>query len=218
MNQSAGKTALPAKPAGKYMTGRNRIPYWVKLLYLAWLVVFLPSYWIYHGPQNLLWLCDAANIILLFALWRESALLMSSQACGVVLVQLVWTLDLLFRLLFGFHLVGGTEYMFDSSLALWLRFMSLFHVFVPLLLLWGLSRLGYDRRGWKLETLVAWLLLPLTFLLTDPALNINWLWQPFGLPQNLLPPTLFLFLMLLLYPLIIFYPSHRLLQAMFRSR
>jgi len=200
------------------MTGRNRIPYWVKLLYLAWLVVFLPSYWIYHGPQNLLWLCDAANIILLFALWRESALLMSSQACGVVLVQLVWTLDLLFRLLFGFHLVGGTEYMFDSSLALWLRFMSLFHVFVPLLLLWGLSRLGYDRRGWKLETLVAWLLLPLTFLFADPALNINWLWQPFGLPQTLLPPALFLLLMMLLYPLVLFYPSHRVLQAVFRPR
>ena len=66
------------------MTLRNRIPYWVKLLYLAWLVFLLPSYWVFHGPQNLLWLCDAANIILLFALWRESALLMSSQACGVV--------------------------------------------------------------------------------------------------------------------------------------
>jgi len=74
------------------MAGRNRIPYWVKLLYLAWLVILLRSYWIYHGPQNLLWLCGAANIILLFALWRESALLMSSQACGVVLVQLLYPL------------------------------------------------------------------------------------------------------------------------------
>jgi hypothetical protein len=205
------------KPARKDMTVRNRIPYWVKILYLAWLFILLPSYWVFHGPQNLLWLCDAANIVLLFALWRESALLMSSQACGVVLVQLVWTVDLLCRLLFGFHLVGGTEYMFDTSVPLWLRSISLFHVFMPLLLLWGLNRLGYDRRGWKLETLFAWLLLPLTFLLTDPELNINWLWQPFGVPQTFLPPSLFLLVMMLLYPLVIFYPSHRVLQSVFRS-
>jgi hypothetical protein len=198
------------------VTERSRIPRWVKIVYLAWLVIFMSSYWVFYGPQNLLWLCDAANIVVLFALWRESPLLMSSQACGVVLVQLVWTVDLLSRLLFGFHLTGGTEYMFDTSLALWLRGISLFHVFMPFLLLWGVFRLGYDRRGWKLETLFAWLLLPLTFLVADPALNINWVWKPFGLPQSYLPPALFLLLMMLLYPLVILYPSHRLFQAIFR--
>jgi hypothetical protein len=88
-------------PAKQDMTVRSRIPYWVKILYLVWLVILLPSYWVFHGPQNLLWLCDAASIVLLFALWRESALLMSSQACGVVLVQLVWTVDVMFRFFFG---------------------------------------------------------------------------------------------------------------------
>jgi hypothetical protein len=55
-----------------------------------------------------------------------------------------------------------------------LRGLSLFHAVIPFLLLWLVYRLGYDRRGWIVQTLFAWLLLPVCFFLTDPAKNINW--------------------------------------------
>ena len=194
----------------------RRIPLAVKLVYLLWMAIWVPVYWIFNSPENFLWLCDLANIILLFALCLESSLLMSSQAAGVLLIQLFWVLDFLSAWLLGSHLTGGTEYMFDTGQPFWLRAMSLFHIVMPPLLLWGVYRLGYDCRGWKLQTFIAWLLLPATFLLADPALNINWLWQPFGLPQSLLSPHAFVLFMMFAYPLVLVFPTHLLLSHWFR--
>ena len=194
----------------------GRIPPVIKLAYLLWMAVWVPIYWVFNGPENFLWLCDLANIILLFALCLESSLLMSSQAVGVLLIQLVWVLDFLSAWLLGSHLTGGTEYMFDTGQPRWLRAMSLFHIVMPPLLLWGVYRLDYDHRGWKLQTAMAWLLLPATFLLTDPALNINWVWRPFGLEQSLLPPWAFVLFMMLAYLLVVVLPTHLLLSHWFR--
>ena len=58
--------------------------------------------------------------------------------------------------------------MFDAAEPLWLRLLSLFHVVVPVLLPWAIRRLGYDPRGWKLQTAIAWVVLPVTYLSTDP--------------------------------------------------
>lgn len=52
--------------------------------------------------------------------------------------------------------------------------LSMFHVFLPALLVWMLYRLGYDRRAWLAATLLCWVVLPATYLFTDPARNINW--------------------------------------------
>jgi hypothetical protein len=190
----------------------RRIPLAVKLAYLLWMVIWVPVYWAFNGPENFLWLCDLANIILLIALCRESSLLMSSQAVGVLLIQVAWVLDFLSALLLGSHLTGGTEYMFDTGQPSWLRAMSLFHIVMPPLLLWGVYRLGYDRRGWLLQIIIAWLLMAATFLLTDPSLNINWLRQPFGLPQSLLSPQAFLLFMMVAYILVVVLPTHLLLS------
>ncbi len=194
----------------------RRIPLAVKLGYLLWMAIWVPVYWVFNGPENFLWLCDLANIILLFALCLESPLLMSSQAAGVLLIQFVWVVDFLSAWLLGSHLTGGTEYMFDSGQPRWLRAMSLFHIVIPPLLLWGVYRLGYDHRGWKLQTMIAWLLLPASYLLTEPALNINWVWQPFGLTQSLMPPWTFVLFMMLAYPVIVVFPTHLILSHWFR--
>lgn len=194
----------------------RRIPLTVKLVYLLWMAIWVPVYWIFNGPENFLWLCDMANIILLFALCLESSLLISSQAVGVLLVQTAWVLDFLSAWLLGTHLTGGTEYMFDNGQPLWLRAMSLFHFVMPPLLLWGVYRLGYDRRGWKLQTVIAWLLLPATFLLADPVLNINWVWKPFGLSQSWVSPTAYMLFVMLAYPLLLVFPTHLLMLRCFR--
>ena len=197
---------------------RTRIPLWVKLVYLGWFVVWLPTYWTQHGPANLLWLCDIANIVVALALVLESPLLVSSQAVGVLLIQAAWIIDFFCRLLFGIHPIGGTEYMFDTGQALWLRAMSLFHLFVPILLIWALLRLGYHRYGWRIESALCWVVLPLSFVAAPPAANLNWLWAPFGIEQTWLSPAGYLLFCLVAYPTIIFWPSHRLLLAWARSR
>lgn len=196
----------------------QRLPLGLKIGYTIFMIVWIPSYWIFYGPANFLWLCDIANLILLVAIWRDSALLVSSQAVSVLLIQIAWVIDYGTALAAGVHLIGGTEYMFDVNKPLWLRALSLFHIAIPPLLLWSLRRLGYDRRGWKLQTAIAWVVLPLSYVFGNPGSNLNWLWYLFGWKQDLVSPLQFLPVAMLLYPLVLYLPSHALLRWLYRSR
>jgi hypothetical protein len=190
----------------------GRIPLWLKIAYSIWLVIWVPAYWIYNGPANFLWLCDVANFVVALAIWFESPLLLSSQAVSVLLIQILWAVDFLVRLVLGFHpLFGATAYMFEASEPLALRLLSLFHLAMPVLLLWAVWELGYDRRGWLLQTAIAWVVLPVS-LLADPERNLNWLWKPFGVHQTWMPPALFLLIAMVAYPLALYYPTHLLLS------
>src|SRR5262245_29585301 len=196
----------------------RRIPLSVKLIYTAWMAVWIPVYWVHSGPENFFWLCDVANLLVGVALWLESPLLISAQAAGVLFVQILWCGDYFSRLILGRHLIGGTEYMFDETKPLYLRLFSLFHAIMPPLLLWAVSRLGYDPRGWKLQTAITCVLLPATWLLAPPDRNINWVWKPFGKPQDLLSPPLYLLALCFLYPLLLYLPTHLLLRRWPRRR
>ena len=100
-------------------------------------------------------LCDVAVILTCVGLWTNSGLLISSQAISSLLVDIAWALDAGWRLFTGHHLIGGTEYLFDASEPLWIRLLSLYHLVLPALLLWMLYRMGYDRRGWALQSAIA---------------------------------------------------------------
>jgi len=197
---------------------RNQIPFWLKAAYLLWILVWVPVYWTYHGPVNLLWLCDVTNFFIAVALILESPLLFSSQAVGVLLIQIAWTIDFFGRMLLGQHLIGGTEYMFDASQPIWLRGMSLFHIVVPVLLIWSIWRLGYDKRGWKLESVIIWLILPVSYVAAGPEMNLNWLWAPFGIEQTLTTPANYLLFCMFAYPAVLFWPTHRALLRWARGR
>lgn len=197
---------------------RPRLPLALKVAYTAWLVMWMAGYWVMLGPSNFLWLCDLANLLVGLALWLESPLLFSAQAVSILLVDLAWTIDVTAALLTGKHPIGGTQYMFIAAEPLWLRLMSLFHVAVPVLVLWCLLRLGFDRRGWRLQTAIAWVLLPVCFFFTDPALNLNWLRRPFEMEQTLMPPLAYLGFCLIAYPLVLFWPTGAVLGRMLSAR
>ncbi len=198
------------------LSARRALPLWLKLGYTAWFVFWVPVYWIDKGPANFLWVCDVANFVVLAAVWLESPLLFSSQAASVLVIQFAWIVDATTRLVAGFHPIGGTEYMFEATQPLLGRMMSLFHVFIPVLLLWVLWRLGHDRRGWRLQCLICWLVLPLSFWIGQPEANINWLWAPFGIEQTWMPPLAFLAVSMIAYPLLLYLPTDALLTAWLR--
>ena len=185
----------------------NRIPLSAKVLYTVWMAVWVPVYWQQNGPENFLWLCDFANWVLFLAIWQESALLVSAQLAGVFLIQLVWAVDFSAALLFGTHPVGGTEYMFDAAKPLWLRGLSLFHLWTIPLLVWLVRQVGYDRRGWRVQVAIAAVLFPLGVVLGTREQNLNWMYAPFGLPQTLLDPLLFAFVAVPIAALLLFLPG-----------
>src|SRR5215471_18917380 len=100
-----------------------RVPLWLKIVWTAWLAVWAPTYWRQYGAQNFLFFCDVGNVLIGIGLWLESALIFAWVACGVLFIQTLYTLDFAGALLSGHHIIGGTEYMFDPGLPLWIRLL-----------------------------------------------------------------------------------------------
>ena len=161
----------------------SRVPLWLKLAYTAYIAVLLPVYWHYYGPTNFLYFCDVAIILTLLAIWPENALLISMCAVGILVPQAVWVVDFLINAA-GFSLTGLTDYMFDADRSLFLRLLSLFHGWLPFLLVYLVWRIGYDRRAFWSWTCLAWVLLLVCFFLMPPPMpnpgltpvNINYVW------------------------------------------
>jgi hypothetical protein len=187
-----------------------RVPLWLKIGWTVWLLVWSPVFWKHYGAQNFLYFCDLGNFLIGAALWLESPVFFSWAATGLLLFQTLYVVDLAVTLLCGVHLTGGTEYMFDGSLPLWLRLLSLYHVVTPPLLLWGIRRLGYDSRGWLLATLMTWLVAPINYF-WRPQFDVNWARGPHGHEQHVIAGWIYLSAYLIVIPLLVYWPTHWLL-------
>jgi hypothetical protein len=196
------------------LLGRGRIPLWIKLLYSLFLCVLVPVYWRQFGPIHFLWGSDIALFLILAAVWLEKPLLNSMMAIGIMPFELVWIVDFLT----GSNLLGVTGYMFEAAIPLSVRSLSLFHIFLPAIMLFLLYRLGYDRRALPAQIVLAWLVLPVTYLVTDPAKNINFTASWGGEPQTILDPLLYLGLEMILVPAVVYWPTHLVLRRVFRRQ
>ena len=105
--------------------------------------------------------------------------------------------------------------MFDGKIPLPIRLLSLFHIFLPVLLVWLLYRLGYDTRALVAQTILAWIVLPASYLLTTPADNVNWVYGWGTGPQKWLPAPLYLVLLMIVFAVVLYLPSHFLLKKLF---
>ena len=191
----------------------GEIPLWIKVAYTLMVAVIVPVYLAYYGPANFLWFSDVALIVTGVALWLENPLLVSMMTVGVLLPELLWNVTLFTRLVTGIRVSGLADYMFDTRIPKWIRALSLFHVVLPVLMLWMLHRLGYDPRALPAQTALAWVILPLTYAVTKPEDNINWVYGPGARPQRQVSPPLYLAFVLIFFPLIVYVPTHLLLRA-----
>ncbi len=189
------------------------IPLWLKLLTTLSTLVIVVIYWRRYGAGNLLWFCDLTLILLVPAIWLESALLVSLAALLVLLPLLAWTLLLIVRLATGWREVGLLDYMFEPERPRLLRLLSLFHIPLAALLIYLLATLGYDGRALPLATLSVALVLPLTRLLTPRRRNVNWVHGigGEGTRQQLLPAWVYLLCLIIAAAVLIHLPSHLIL-------
>jgi hypothetical protein len=190
---------------------RMRLPLWLKFGWTLWVGIWIPIYWRQYGVQNFLQFCDLGNLLIMIALWSESALIFSWQAVGLLIFQTLFIVDVLAAFLTGHHLIGGTEYMFDPTIPLFIRLLSLFHLITPPLLIWVLYRLGYDRRAWKYATVTTWIVVLVNYL-WRPEKDVNWVRGLFYREQHFVPSWLYLLTYMIVVPLIIYFPTHLLLR------
>lgn len=206
------------------LAGESVIPLWFKIAYTAFVCVLVPKYLLDYGPTNFLYYCDVALLMTVVAVWREDPLWASMPAVGIILPQMFWIIDFL-AVALGLPFLGMTRYMFDENIPLFTRGLSFFHFWLPLVLVWLVTRLGYDRRAFWYWTVLGWILMLVCyFLLPGPPapasnpnlpVNINYV---YGLgdtePQTWLPPLVYLAGMMIALPLLIYWPTHLLLDRL----
>lgn len=191
------------------------IPLWTKLAYTVFVLVTVAVYAVKYPLGNFLWFSDIALLSTAPALWFESSLLASMMLVGILLPEALWNVSFFGQLVTGKRLSGLTDYMFDPDKPLYLKALSLFHVFLPPLLIWMIAQLGYAPKAWIAQTALAWVVLPLSFWLTTPEENVNWVYGFGARPQKRIPPLAYLLLLMIGFPVLIYLPTHLLLQALF---
>lgn len=191
-------------------------PLWLTIGYTCLCGIIVPIWYRTYGPANFLWFSDIALFTTAVALWLESALLASMMALAVLVPELVWALSFFARLLFGLRISDLADYMFHGDKPFYVRGLSLFfHIAMPAVLLSMLYVLSYDPRALTAQTALAWVVLPVTYALTTPQQNINWVYGLWGGPQARMPKLAYLALIMLFVPLCLYFPTHVLLQAAF---
>ncbi len=196
----------------------NLVPLWLKVAWTAMALAVVVIYWRHRGPANFLWFSDIAVLALVPGLWLESSFIVSLTACLVLVAELLWSISFFGRWLHIPRLTHIADYMFDQRTPLWLRAVSLFHLPLAAVIVWGPWRLGYDPGVLPWTVLITWLVLLLTRWLTDPEPNINNVYGfPFAAGAGLTPLQHMLVLMLAI-PLVLQLPGHLLLWALFGNR
>jgi hypothetical protein len=206
----------------------GRIPLPAKIAYTAFVAVVVPYYWATYTPWNFLYFCDIALLVTVVALWIESPFLISMQAVGIFLAQMLWVVDFLARAVAGIHITGMTAYMFDPKLPLFVRGLSSFHGWLPFFLLWVVARLGYDRRGYPAQSALAVAVLLVSYFLApapppDPnrpsaAVNINYV---YGMndqrPQTWMAPGLWVITLGAFMIVGLYAPTHLVFRRVFAA-
>jgi hypothetical protein len=198
-------------------TDTGKIPLWLKIFVAAWAAVLVPSYAVDSG-YGLLWLCNVGLILTVLGLCTENRLLVSMAAVGNVPWLLLWcvhmTAELAGVMLDRGVVDGPASYMFNSDYPLYARILSIYHGWLPFVLLFALKRLGYDRRAFFLETLLAWALILAAYIIVPnadtPAGNVNLV---FGYTADRDPVLwvnrpLWIAIVMLASPLMLYLPMH----------
>ena len=73
---------------------------------------------------------------------------------------------------------------------------------------------GYDRRALPAQIALTAVVLPVTYLVTGPADNVNWVYGP-AEPQDWIPSYLYLALLMLAFVFLVYLPSHWLFKKLF---
>ena len=198
-------------------------------LYFGFMMIAVPLYSHAYGIRNFLYICDVALFVNLAAFLvadkskDQSARLLSATLCGMLVPQGMWVIDFIQCILLGCSSSNSLSgYMFSSELPLYIRAISSFHIWQPFFLLYCIKQIGYYHPdGWITWSKIAALDLLLSYMLSTPPggpsylpRNVN---KVYGMDddkaQTLVHPWLWLALLIVSGPILVYYPSHLLIQT-----
>jgi hypothetical protein len=196
----------------------SRSIYWqvTKYLLTVFIMILVPVYAYNYGWQNFMWLSDVGLFLTLIALWLDSVLIMSMAAVGLLVLELIWWVDFFMDLLFNINPIALSDYMFNPSIPIALRIMSLFHIITPIIWVSYIFQFGYHKKAVCYFTPVYWLVLLATYLFTNPEYNINWVSLPLVYGMNV-PVAIWPFVLAIGFPVLVFLPTHFVYCRLFKT-
>ncbi len=180
----------------------RKIPLIAKGAFSVFIVGWFFSNWVGNGLHSFLWICNASLLLVFLALIFESKLLASMALVGDFVYAVIWNIDFHATLVSPFK--GMTGYMLGPNHLLWLRTFSLFHIALPVLMVWLIFRLGYDRRAWPLQFLLSTFLGYISWVVGGPDKNINGVYSYEKVAAFNMAPVLYLTLLTLVNGGVIF--------------
>lgn len=186
----------------------RRISLWIKVPFSLLVVAIVYNYLPQYGVANFLWYSDIALFLVCIDLWLEGGLLISMLSVGVLLYELGWCAIFITKIVFADFTPDYGVDLFDSSLPTVIRGLSLFHLLLPVLIIWLLFRFGYDRRALKYQSVFTVILLTACYLFTEPHRDVNWAFGLGNAVQTTLPPLLYLVLYMIATFFIVCLPMH----------
>jgi hypothetical protein len=121
------------------------------------------------------WFCPVTSAILAFALFRRSALLLTTCLVVAAPAQSMWVLDFILQA-FG-HGMGRTAFLFAAG-PLIFGASVLTHVLLIPVSFWGVWRLGFHPRALLPSLVYAAGILSASFFFTPPENNVNCVFYP----------------------------------------
>jgi hypothetical protein len=198
----------------------RKVPFWFKLLTTLLCGSVLLFNATQYTPIDLLWFCDFAMLLTIIGVWRESSLLISLATLGSIGPQFAWQLDYFYQLITDRPLFGFTDYMFEEANPKLNYVVSLFHLWVPAILIYGLFFVRYNRKAFRIQSGISLMLILLSYWLTDdmfgPAGNLNQVYGPSAKsPQTWMHPWLWMFVIWIYTIVVIYLPTHFLTARVF---
>lgn len=179
------------------------------------LLILIPTYLKTYGWRNFLWFSDIGLFATTIALWTQSPLVMSIVALAILPAEILWNIDFFAQLISFGSLNGMSNYMFDKKYSLFLRGLSLFHCVLPAIIIVYLMRWGYTSQAIPYSIALACSVLILTYFITDPDENINFVFAPHKFHWQRMPEVVWL-LILMLVQLISIIIMDTILKLIFR--
>ena len=158
---------------------RNKLLFTLGIFsFIYWVLDFINIVFFINKPEFVLWYSSAGLLLTSIALIRQSPRLILVMFCSLFVMESIWSLDFLARLLSGISPLGITDYLFEFPYTKKDLVMTMYHLMIPPFLLIGVSKTQkIFHYSWIGSVLYAGSLAFLTYWMADPKGSVNCIHQ-----------------------------------------
>lgn len=152
---------------------KKDVAFWLGVFCFGYYLINLGNVFLAHKPEWLLWYSSAGLLFSAIAILTRNSFLLTSMFCALFVIESIWSIGFFSLLIFHKSLYGMVEYAFSPAFPRKDFYIGLYHVLIPISLLWGVAANKINKYGWLGATLYAGILATATYIFSNPSENIN---------------------------------------------